>query len=422
MRYSLPYSKFSEIDFGTFDVSIYKTKKIPPGTQSEASIIRDSLLNPIGKKRLSQIISPSMKVLILIDDISRPTPIARIIPYVLEEILLTGIPKTNIKFLIALGTHRPMTAGEIEAKLGRDIANTYEVINHEWDNPTALFDYGTTNNGTKVILNRLLHESDFVLGVGSITPHPAAGFTGGGKIVTPGVATDDAAGNFHWESVQVSQMDVLGIRDNPMRQMIDENAKLAGLQHIVNVVMDGSKNIVACVSGDFIEAHREGCRKSLEIWAVGVEEPKSIDIFITYTYPMDQDLWQAAKALCALDCIVPDNCVVILISGAEEGIAPMHPEVLEFGYQNLDTMAPLVSSGAVSKIVGHYLVQGGRVLKRTHSFLVTPTVSAEDARKLGFVDGFNHPQHALAAALALKGEYPKIMVLESGGETCPSSK
>lgn len=420
MRYELPYADVPGGDVpDTCEVVMHRVHAAPDRDQSPAEIIQASLAAPVASPPLAEHLGPSDTVLVLVDDISRPTPAALVVAPLLAEIARAGIPDNHVSFLVALGTHRPMTRGEMEAKLGADVVARFRVANHEWNNPAELHDYGTLADGTRVILNKALHEASFVIGVGSITPHPAAGFTGGGKIVVPGVATDEAAGAFHWNSVQVPQKDVLGIRDNPMRAMIDEIAALAGLDFIVNVVLDGTEQVAYCVSGDPVQAHEQGARLSLGIWGVPVAAPESVDVFITDTYPMDQDLWQAAKALCALDTIVPDGAVVVLVSGAEEGIAPMHPEVLEYGYRGLEAMGALVDCGKVNKIVGHYCVQGGRLFERTHPFLVTPTVSAADARQLGFRDGFDNLQAAIDAALALKGPRAKVMIFHMGSEIVP---
>ena len=83
------------------------------------------------------------------------------------------------------------------------------------------------------------------------------------------------------------------------------------------------------------------------------------------------------------------------------------------------SIKPVVDSGTMGKIVGHYLVQGGRLIRRTKPFLVTPTVSDADAKRLGFIAGYSNPQDALDAAIKIKGANAKLMILSSGGEICP---
>jgi nickel-dependent lactate racemase len=290
-------------------------------------------------------------------------------------------------------------------------------MNHEWDNPGALHDYGELD-GTRVLLNRAMDESDIVIGVVSIAPHPAAGFSGGGKIIAPGVATGEAVGDFHWKSVHYAQREVLAVRDNPMRKQIDHIAHLAGLTAIVNVVLDGEGRIVRCFSGEPVETHRAGSALAGEIYRVPIPEPETAEIFIIDTHPLDQDLWQGVKAMCALECIVPDGAVVIVVTPAPEGVSPQHPDVLRFGYRNLAETTRLLEAGRLDKVTAHNIVQGGRLIERTEAFMVSPGIRADDIRRLGFTP-FASAQEAWNEAARRKGGSARVILLGTGGEICP---
>jgi nickel-dependent lactate racemase len=310
-----------------------------------------------------------------------------------------------------------MTGEEIAAKIGAGAAARFPVINHQWDNPAALHDYGSLDS-TRVVLNRAMHESDLVIGVGSIAPHPAAGFSGGWKIIAPGVATSEAVGEFHWRSVHYAQKDVLGVRDNPMRGRIDRMARLAGLTAIVNVVLDGNCRVVRCFSGDPVEAHRAGSAWAGELYRVAIPGPETAGIFIIDTHPLDQDLWQGVKAMCALECIVPDGAVVIVVTPSPEGISRQHPGVLAFGYQGLEATTRLLQAGRLDKVTAHNIVQGGRLVERTQAFMVSPGIAGDDIRRLGFTP-FASAQDALTEAARWKGRSARVIILGMGGEICP---
>ena len=422
MQYRFPYKTGSGIDRMTipdgFDVRVYAAKSLPEVERSLRDIVRQALLQPIGLPPLASLLRPNRSVLLVVDDMSRPTPARDVLGCVLEEIHRAGVQKSRVRILIALGTHRFMTEKEIAERFGDAIARSYEIRNHEWNNPSALHEYGTLEDGTRVVLNRAMHESDVVIGVGSIAPHPAAGFSGGGKIIAPGVATDEAVGEFHWKSVQYPQSAVLGVRDNPMRDQIDAIAGLGGLMYIVNVIMDGSNRVVDAVCGDPVAAHAVGAARSLGIFGVQIDNPLEGDIFIIDTHPLDQELWQGVKALCALECIMPDNALGIVVSPLPEGICQTHPEVLTYGFQPMEKVRPLVESGKLSKVVGHNLVQGGRLLARTTCYLASPGVSEEEAKRMGF-RYFSTAQQAVDAAVEVKGKSAKIVILGMGGEIAP---
>ena len=185
MRYCFPYDSIAPIEIpSSHPVDVYTVQSIEASRQQAEEIVAASLAHPIGMPRLSQLVHSGSRILILVDDSSRPTPAHQIMPALLGELGRGGADESNIRFLIALGTHRAMTAEEIAAKIGAQQATRFRVLNHRWHDPAALHSYGRLEDGTEVLLNRAMHESDVVIGVGSIAPHPAAGFSGGGKIIT----------------------------------------------------------------------------------------------------------------------------------------------------------------------------------------------------------------------------------------------
>ena len=419
MRYVFPYDTIAPVDIpASHPVDVYSVKAIDGVQEAPEAMVAASLAAPIGMPRLSQLVNADSRILIIVDDMSRPTPAHQIVPVLLSELAHGGARDANIRFLMALGTHRAMTTQEIAAKIGAAAAVRFPVVNHVWDNPAALHDYGALDDGTRVVLNRAMHEADVVLGVGSIAPHPAAGFSGGGKIIAPGVATGEAVGEFHWRSVHYAQKDVLGMRDNPMRERIDCMARLAGLTAIVNVVLDGECRIVRCFTGDPVEAHRAGSAWAGQLYRVTIDKPEAAGIFIIDTHPLDQDLWQGVKAMCALECIVPDGAVVIVVTPSPEGVSRQHPDVLALGYRGLAATTPLVHSGRLDRVTAHNIVQGGRLVERTQAFMVSPGIAAEDIRRLGFAP-FASVQDALNEAICRKGTTAHVIILGMGGEICP---
>ena len=145
-----------------------------------------ALKAPIGVVPFSELLRGGEHLVLIVDDITRPTPVDQILPIVLEE-LEVELKRVKVTILIALGTHRKMTHAEIQQKIGSQIVASYPVLNHEWDDEGALFDLGVTPNGTPIKINRLIQEADVCLGIGVILPHNLAGWSGGGKIIQPGV-------------------------------------------------------------------------------------------------------------------------------------------------------------------------------------------------------------------------------------------
>jgi hypothetical protein len=211
------------------------------------------------------------------------------------------------------------------------------------------------------------------------------------------------------------------VRHNPIRTLIDEIAAKAGLKYIVNIILDGENRVVKAVAGDPVQAHVEGCKEARNIFKVEIPRPENANIFITDTYPLDQDLWQGVKAMCVLDVIIPKLAAAIIVSPAREGVAPMHPELLKYGYLTLEKATKLVNESGLSKIAAHNMVQGGRLVAKAIPYLVSPGVSPDQAKKLGFLSRPT-PQAALDDAIAkmkMQGEKPRIVILRMGGGMIP---
>lgn len=161
-----------------------KTREIPDQTQ----VIWDGLENPIGTAKLDDLLKPGHNVVIMVDDITRPTPAARILPLILEKIHAVGIPDRAVRFFVGLGTHRPMTEEELRIKLGDGVLAHFEVINRDYRDGDYV-DLGQTESGTPVEINREVLEADFKIAVGNVIPHISAGWGGGSKMILPGVCS-----------------------------------------------------------------------------------------------------------------------------------------------------------------------------------------------------------------------------------------
>lgn len=196
-----------------------------PATSPPEVLLRDALDHPLESPRLRDLGRRAQRVLILVDDNTRPTPARLIVPWVLEEL---G-PSVDVAFLVASGTHRSMTLAEKQDKLGEDICRRYPILDHEWREPSELVALGRTASGIPVEVNRLLMETDLLLGIGHVAPYRIAGFGGGSKIVQPGVCGAATSGRTNWAAACLAGADVMGVAENPIRAEMDGVAAIAGL-------------------------------------------------------------------------------------------------------------------------------------------------------------------------------------------------
>jgi lactate racemase len=382
----------------------------------EPEILRRGFASPIGAPRLRDAARGRRRVLVLIDDGTRRTPVARLLPHLLDELHAAGVADGAIEFLQAPGTHRPMTADELRQKLG-SCAGQYRVHEHHYLDESSLHDFGRTRDGTRVTANKLLAESDFVLGVGSIVPHRVKGLSGGAKIAFPGVSGREMMERNQWEASMHMSETVMGVPENPMRLRMEEAARMAGLAYIVNVVYDVAGHIVGCFTGDMVRAHREGCVTSREVYAVHL--PTRTDIVIIDSHSADRDFWQSAKGPYAGTMAVKDGGSLILVSPNPEGVASNHRNLLEIGYRPHAQIVELVQHGQVDDLVGvAILADVCQIVDKTDCIMVSPGVTAEQAQRIGFRSAPS-AQAALAMALERQGPSASIAVLRYGGHILP---
>ena len=418
MRIHFPYSEFKSLEIpeknllGIFSPSIVRVEK------SEEEIIEEAFSNPIESHPLPRMLKGGEKVLIVVDDYTRSTPIQKILPVLLKILEGAGVRKSKVQILVALGTHRPMTEEEMVKKFGEGLVRQYPILNHAWWDSSQLTRLGETEKGTPILINRIVKEVDFIIGIGQVVPHRVSGFSGGGNIIQPGICGEETTGKTHWLGAQFTGREILGKIQNPVKDEIEQVAMKSGLKWIINTIQDGSGRTVEAVAGDPILAYRKGAERSLRVYQAIL--PQDADIVIADSHPYDSELWLASKGIYASELAVKQGGVVILISPCPEGVSPSHPEVLEFGYQTYKDAERLLREGKIHKLTAAaHLVHVGRVIReRAMGIMVTTGISKEETERLGMRYAQN-PQEALEMALSQMGHDAKIAVLQRGGEILP---
>ena len=211
----------------------------------QVAVIEDALANPIGTEPLEDLLAPEDRVVIIVDDITRPTPTAKILPVILARLAQAGIPDEAVLIFMALGTHRPMTRDELRVKLGDDVLARFRVINRDYRDGDYV-DWGTTTSGIPIEVNREIVEADVRIAIGNIVPHITSGWGGGSKIILPGVCSQKTVDQMHYVGCTMQPvLDILGTRDNLPRVEMDDIAGKIGLDFIVNTVLDSCEGITA---------------------------------------------------------------------------------------------------------------------------------------------------------------------------------
>lgn len=419
MRIDFPYPGFE-----TFEpvevpddnlMGVYEPRAMGEGGDSEA-VVKRGFANPIGAPRLREVVQSGDRVLILIDDYTRGTPVPRILPHVVEELTAAGVDDERITLLTAQGSHRRMTDDELKRKLG-PFFGRFTTHQHDWRDSARLHRFGALADGTPVTANKLLAENDLVMGIVSIAPHRIKGFSGGSKIAFPGAAGPEMQSKVQWEGAQRMSETVMGVAENPMRLQMEEAAKIAGLRYVVNVVSDPKKNIVGCFVGDPVASHREGCRLSREVFSTPI--PSRAPIVLIDSHPADYDFWQSAKGYYAGVMAVEKGGTLILVAPNPEGVAHNHPNFLKIGYRPYQEIKAMVEAGQVDDIVGAaVLADNCQILESHDCVMVSPGISIVEKKKLN-IRHAQTVQDALEMAFEKQGKKAKVAVLRQGGHILP---
>ena len=236
---------------------VVSPQRLEPVTNVDTEVKR-ALDNPIGSDNLQALVGrKGKKTIILVDDYTRATPAAEILRPLLAELNAAGVEDKDITLLTALGTHRAMTDDECAVRYGADVVQRVQVRNHDWQDETQLVELGKTGTGIPVIINKHFLEADIKLAIGNIIPHIYAGWSGGAKAVQPGICGGATTAMTHVVAA-LNCTEILGQADNPVRQEMEEIARRAGLDMIVNTVLNTDGSVVRVVAGDVVVAHREG--------------------------------------------------------------------------------------------------------------------------------------------------------------------
>lgn len=290
--------------------------------ENDHELVLQALRNPIGTKPLKEMVKSTDKVVIVISDITRPTPNHKLVPWILEE--LPHVPLENVSIINGLGTHRDQTREELVEMLGETIVDSVRIINHHCHEKAELTHLGTSSFGCDVYLNKEYVEADFKIVTGFIEPHFFAGFSGGPKGIMPGIAGIETILTFHNARMIGDPMATWGILDkNPLQEMTREVNNFCKPDFLLNVALNGNKEITNVFAGELTEAHAVGCAYVKEHAMIKCAERYDVVITTNAGYPLDQNLYQAVKGMDAARMIVKQGGTIICAAECSEGM-PEH--------------------------------------------------------------------------------------------------
>ena len=285
---------------------------------------------PSAGPALSALAEGKQSAAISVCDITRPAPNKLVLPHVLRRLEAAGIPAERTTIFIATGLHRPATQAELNEILGHDIAARYTIVNHNARNLADHRHLGTTKSGTPVYIEERFVAADLRITLGFIEPHLMLGFSGGRKLIAPGLAAQETIKVLHSPKFMRDPRAVEGsYQTNPLHAELLEIARMAGHSFIVDVALTRDRQVAAVFAGEPQQAHAAGMEY---VSRVLLEQlPESVDAVITSAagYPLDLTFYQAIKGITAAQHIVKRGGRILVMAECAEGAgAPEFCEML----------------------------------------------------------------------------------------------
>ncbi len=411
----LQYGKEKSVSFTIDRKNLYfiADRNSPPKSgDSNTELIR-ALRKPTLTPALSRMVAHKKSVVIVVDDIARPTPQKVILPILLNELNTAGIPDSRIKIIVALGTHRRMSEAELKIRYGTEVYKRILIENHDYKDPNKLVNIGNARSGIPVTINKAVWNADFVIGIGNIAPHPYVGWSGGGKIILPGVSGEETVGLNHITATKIKPMSkLLGKMDNIVRYDINEISIKAGLRFIVNTILNQRDDIFHIVAGHPIEAFRRGVAYAEKIFLPKI--PGYADIIIVSSYPFDIDYWQASKALAFASAAVKPQGTIILVTPCPEGISTSHPEMGKRAALTYEENLNNIENGKIHDLVaGPDILIHSQIVNSKEVICYSDGLTEKDKEALKFKHA-KTINEAVEMALESQGKDAKVGILKNG--------
>lgn len=415
MKITLDYGKTG------LDVTIPDDRLVAPPLSIQPAMpladpegaLAEVLRNPVGSPPLAELARGKKTACIVICDITRPVPNQLILTQILRTIEAAGVPRSGITILIATGLHRPNEGEELVELVGQEIATNYRCENHHGKERDEHEYLGTTPNGVPAWIDSRYTQAELKITTGLIEPHLMAGYSGGRKLICPGIAALETVKVWHGPRfLQHPKADCGSVEGNPVHEENTRIALMAGCDFIVNVCIDGKRRVTWVGAGDMIKAWEEGVKFCREVVKASVPEPCDVVITSCAGYPLDTTWYQAVKGLTGALPIVKKGGTIVLVASLTEGLgSPEFQERLK-EYEEQDRYAKPVA-GDTCEMDEWQLVMLNKVLAHCQVKVVTNGLPAEVLRKCR-VEPVESVEAAIRVALTEYGPAAKLAVIPKG--------
>lgn len=332
MQIELAYGKtglHAELPAG-FEYQVLEAKSADALADAFAAL-GEAMDSPIGTLPIAELARGKKTAAISVCDITRPAPNRVVLPVLLERLEQGGISRDNVTILIATGLHRPATDAEIAEIIGPDLYGKLRVVNHHAKVREEHTFLGDTASGTPVWIDSRFLAADLHITLGFIEPHLMLGFSGGRKLIAPGLAAQETIKVLHSPKFMRDARAVEGsVADNPLHRELLEIARMARHDFVIDVSLARDRRIAQVFAGHPEQAHKKGMEFVGRVLLEQIAEPVDAVITTSAGYPLDLTFYQTVKGITAAAHIVKPGGKILVVSACSEGAgAPEFCEMLE---------------------------------------------------------------------------------------------
>jgi len=396
-------------------IKVLELEKVPGLSDINQATIQ-ALHNPINSKRISELAKGKSTAVIVVSDFTRGVPYKRpsfnlLLPIV-DELNTGGIKKEDIKFMVGTGAHRPHTDKENRDNFGDEIVDNFEVISHECDKD--LVSLGKLSTGNELLVNKLIKESDLVVMTGLITTHYFGGYSGGRKGILPGVCGRESIRANH-AMVKRPGVGIARLNDSPINLEMEEAASKAGVDFLLNVVINDKKEIVSVVAGDLKDAFYAGVDACNKLYKVKIDRMADAVIVSAGGYPKDVNLYQTMKTMNNAKEVVKEGGTVVMLTESREGIGS---ETFDKWLSKASSLDQLLNTPEKDIVVGgHTAVINSKILKNYDVYVISSM--KKDFLEQRFFEYAESLEDAIDKIKAKHGDDFESYVMPQGGLIYP---
>jgi hypothetical protein len=404
----------------------------PPAPGDEAALVAQALAAPEAVAPLAGRSLAGKRVLLVVDDNTRPTPAHRFLHLVLEALEASGAALETVTLMPALGIHSPMSEEEMAAKVGAGNLARVRWRNHDAFDDAQLARLGQTTRGTAVVLNRAVLAADLVVSVGMVEPHLWAGFGGGLKNILPGLAGAVCIGEHHAIIAEppyhFNRVGMAPERNSFRLDLEEIRGMLKAEVFCVNVCLDHGGRIAAAFAGDPVAAHRRAVAFNRRTAGCRLERP--VDAVMVNSYPMDINFKQSMKGVGnTLPALKPRGLVMGFLRaerGLDDIVPPAKSKPLWLVKRILRFLGPARVMGFLEKVrpglnveEKFLLYYSMQLIRQYDLYFHVPTLSPDEIRRLGFFQACADPQQVVDRARRRLPANAQVAVFPAAGATFP---